>query len=342
MTRRSPEAFPLDDQRVYDGYIQGRISAAMAVGVRLGLFDLLDEEPLTEPELVERLGLAPRGARALCAALGAYGVLARDGERWGLADDAAAYLVRGKPGSLWGLVDMEVEHFLSPAALLEAVRTGRPSVYGEADPWETHEADPESARIFTAAMHSVSARPAAGFAEVAPLDGVQRMLDVGGGSGALSIAAVRANSGLSATVLDLPSVCELAREYAREAGLRDRIDAVSGDMFGEPFPSGYDAVLLSQILHDWPPDRGRALLQSAYDALPPGGLVVVHEKFVNEADSAPMANVLVHLDMLVWTEGQQLRPSELERTLTEIGFRGFELRASSGYWSVASARKPTA
>lgn len=344
MTRRSPAAFPLDDRRVYDGYIAGRISAALAVGVRLGLFDVLDREPSTTDELARRLELAPRGARALCAALGAYGVLEAEdgpaGPRWRLAPDAAAYLVRGKPGSLWGLVDMEVDHFLSPTALLESVKSGKPSVYGDADPWETHDADPEVARAFTAAMHSVSARPAAGFAEVAPLEGVRRLLDVGGGSGALSIACARARPELACTVLDLDAVCALARDYSREAGVEDRVDARPGDMFADPLPRGYDAILYSQILHDWPPDRGRALLAKAFDALPPGGRVLVHEKLVDEADRTPLANVLVHLDMLVWTEGQQIRASELARTLTDLGFVEFEVRPSAGYWSVAFARKP--
>ncbi len=107
--------------------------------------------------------------------------------------DAAAYLTRGTPGSLWGLVDMEVDGFLSPNALLDALKKDDASVYGDLDPWEAHGQDPERARAFTAAMHSVSERPVAGFAEHLDLSSDSRLLDVGGGSGA--IQALRSSAG---------------------------------------------------------------------------------------------------------------------------------------------------
>jgi len=339
MEPRSPAAFPLDDRRVYDGYIASRVSAALAVGVRLGLFDLLERGARTEDEVARALELAPRGARALLAALAAYGVLVRAGEHYGLAPDASAYLVRGKPGSLWGLIDMEVEHFLSPAALLEALRSGKPSVYGADDPWQRHLADPRAVEAFTAAMHSVSERPAAGFAEVAPLAGTRSLLDVGGGSGALSLALLRAHPELECTVLDLAPVCALARRYAHEAGLGARLSTHEADMFRDPFPAGHDALLLSQILHDWTPETGRALVAKAHAALPIGGRLLIHEKLVEESGEAPLANVLVHLDMLVWTEGQQYRASELRELCAEAGFGAIEVRASAGYWSTVSAVK---
>ena len=100
------------------------------------------------------------------AALFAMGLLERDGDRFRLAPDASDYLVRGRPGWLGGLIELEMEHFLSPRSLLDALEKGDPSVYGEEDPWEAHEADPEKALRFTEAMHSVSERAAAGLAEV--------------------------------------------------------------------------------------------------------------------------------------------------------------------------------
>jgi len=75
MERRSPDAFPLDDRSVYDAYVAGRLSAALAAGVRSGLFDRLDAGPLDLDGIARELGLAPRGVRALVAALSAYGLL---------------------------------------------------------------------------------------------------------------------------------------------------------------------------------------------------------------------------------------------------------------------------
>lgn len=340
MTRRHPRAFPLDDRTVYDAYVAGRMSAALAVGVRLGLFDRLDRSPATAQELVEEFELSARGVRSYLAATKAMGLLLEEEGRWSLSSDASAYLVRGKAGSLWGLIDMEMDHFLSPPALLEAMKTGNPSVYEGEDPWEAHEQDSGTAEAFTAAMHSVSERPAAGVAEVIELEAGTRLLDVGGGSGALSIAIAKAHPEVKCTVLDLAVVKPLCERYAEEASLSDRVDAVAGDMFGEPLPSGYNAVLYSQILHDWSFAKCRKLLAQAFDALPSGGRVFIHEKLVDDDGQGPLANALVNLDMLVWTEGQQFKEAELRELCTEAGFEAFECQNTAGYWSLSSAKKP--
>jgi SAM-dependent methyltransferase len=339
--RRNPARFPRDDQRVYDAYIAGRQSAVLAATVRIGLFDLLDAGPLDAATIGARLGTRPRPTEAMLAALLAMGLLARDGAgRWVLAPDGSDYLVRGKPGWLGGLVDLEVENFLSPATLLEALRAGKPTVYGKADPWEEHAADPEKARRFTAAMHSISERPAAGLAEAVDFSGRRRLLDVGGGSGALSLAIASAWSHIECVIWDLPVVCGIAREYAAGAGLANRVTAVPGDMFAEPFPTGFDVILLSQILHDWPIEKDRELVRKAHAALPSGGRLLVHEKLVDDDGQGPLANALVNLDMLVWTEGQQLTEAGLRDMLSAAGFGRIERAETAGYWSVVTGWKP--
>jgi SAM-dependent methyltransferase len=345
MERRNPKRFPRDDRLVYDAYIAGRQSAALAAAVRLGLFDALASGPLEVAALCARLDARERPLRSLLAALVAMKLLDQSGGAVRLAPEAADYLVRGKPGWLGGLIDLEIEHFLDPRLLLDAMRRDDASVYGGEDPWEAHEADPERARRFTAAMHSVSERPAAGLAEVVDFSRVSRLLDVGGGSGALSLAIARAWPNVRCTIWDLPVVCGIAREYAAAAGLAERVTAEPGDMFRDPFPSGHDAVLFSQILHDWAEERWPGLLAKAAAALPEGGLLLVHEKLVEDDGRGPLANALVNLDMLVWTEGRQLAPGEVRRLLSDAGFRDVERRATAGYWSVVIGRRrggPTA
>lgn len=340
MSRRNPREFPLDDRRVYDAYIAGRMSAALAASVRCGLFELLEAGALPADEIARRLDFAERPTRSLLAALVAMGLVRRDAHAaYSLAEDASAYLVRGKAGWLGGLIDLEVERFLSPATLLDALKKNVASVYGDVDPWEKHEADPEAAARFTQAMHSISERPAAGLAEVLDLSSTRRLLDVGGGSGAISLALARRFPELRCVIWDLAVVCEIARGYAKAAGVGDRVTAMTGDMFASPFPSGFDAILLSQILHDWSFEEGRRLLAKAAAALPSGGLVLVHEKLVDDDGLGPLANALVHLDMLVWTEGQQYSEGELRASLQAAGFESIERKPTAGYWSLVSARK---
>jgi cyclopropane fatty-acyl-phospholipid synthase-like methyltransferase len=188
-------------------------------------------------------------------------------------------------------------------------------------------------------MHSISERPAAGLAEVVDFSGVRWLLDVGGGSGALSIAIAREWPEVRCVVLDLPVVCGIAREDAAAAGLSGRVTAEPGDMFAAELPRGFDAVLFSQILHDWPPEKDALLLAKAHAALPQEGLVLVHEKLVDDDGRGPLANALVNLDMALWTEGQQLTESGLRRMLEDAGFGQVERRPTAGYWSVVMGRK---
>ncbi|MFT5731723.1 MAG: 2-polyprenyl-3-methyl-5-hydroxy-6-metoxy-1,4-benzoquinol methylase [Planctomycetota bacterium] len=343
-----------DDKRVYDAYIAGRQSAAMAVAVRAGLFDLLaqaerddsgdaDFRGLSRSAIQSEMNWSERGTRSMLGALHAIGLLQKAPEGFRATAEAIRSLTRDTPGSLRGLIDMEVDHFLSPKALWDSLQEDNATIYGGEDPWEAHGKDPAKARAFTEAMHSVSERPAAGFADHVELAETQRLLDVGGGSGALSIAVARANPKLECVVWDIAAVCPLAEEYVAKADLSDRVTAEVGDMFAAAYPDGYDAILFSQILHDWSYETGAELLARAFAALPSGGQVLVHEKLIEDEDSdgrVPLANVLVSLDMLVWTEGQQYGVSELKTALRKAGFEHVKRRKTVGYWSAVSGVKP--
>ena len=120
----------------------------------------------------------------------------------------------------------------------------------------------------------------------------------------------------------------------------DRAFTATVDMFAEEYPADHDVVLFSQIMHDWSPETNRLLLAKAWRALPSGGVVVVHEKLLDKDRSGPLANALVSLDMLYWTEGKQYTSEELHELLLEVGFVQPLTRATTGYWSVITAVKP--
>jgi 3-hydroxy-5-methyl-1-naphthoate 3-O-methyltransferase len=327
-----------DDRRIYDAYIAGRQSAALAAGVRSGLFDALDGVERGLDELAQALAVAPRPLAGLLRALVAMGLVVRRVARFALADDAAAYLVRGKPDWLGGLIDLEVEQPLTPALVLAALRDDRPSVYGGEDPWAAHARDASKARAFTEAMHSISAMPAQALAAALDLHGVARVLDVGGGSGAFAIALARREPGLRCSVLELPAVCPLVTEQAERAHVADRVTARAADFWTDPWPGPQNAVLFSQILHDWSPSKARDLLARARGVLPVGGRVWIHEKLVDDDGAGPLANALVDLDMLVWTEGQQWNEAELRELLRETGFGDVRRLQGHGYWSILEGR----
>jgi len=256
-----------------------------------------------------------------------------------LSAQAAGVLVPGKPGYLGDLIDMDFDSWLSPERLLTAVRRGRAGVYGADDMWEAHGEDPERTARFAAMMTSISARPAAALAQTVDFSAHRHLLDVGGGSGIFTTTVLTAHPHMQATVYDLAQVEGLALEAFSQAGLCARAEMVAGDMFGEPWPTGADVVLLSQILHDWTAQQCAQLLARAFEALESDGVILIHEKLI-DAQGGPRANALADLDMLYWTEGQQLSHTDAQQWLSAAGFVDIKITPTVGYWSVVSARRP--
>lgn len=174
---------------------------------------------------------------------------------------------------------------------------------------------------FIAAMdRNAKERAAAVVKAVAP-GNIRRILDLGGGSAAYSIAFARAVHGLKAEILDLGDVVPLAQKYIREAGLAERVTARVGDMLEAPYGENYDLVLVMAICHMFSPAENRKLFQRAYRALAPGGRIVIQD-FVLEPDkTAPRAAALFALNMLVGTRaGSTYSEPEYTDWLHEAGF----------------------
>jgi hypothetical protein len=309
------------------------------------------DRPRTLDELCKVLKIERRPLDALLTVLVSLGLLKREGTDvdgplavGGGATYAPTRLVRDhllpdSPFYIGGLIDLENECFVTPSNLIEAMRRNSPEMYGESDPWRKISSDPQTAVEFTRAMHSVSIRPAFALAATFDFSSVQSLLDVGGGSGVVAIAAALRNPNLHATVFELFAVAEVARETVVDYQLTDRVSIATGDMFTEPLPAGHDAILFSQIFHDWPPETARMLLAKAHDALPAEGRVLVHEKLLDDDRDGPVSTALVSLDMLFWTKGQQYSAPELHKLLDEAGFVEPRTTPTIDYWSITSAQK---
>lgn len=129
------------------------------------------------------------------------------------------------------------------------------------------------------------------------------MLDLGGGSGAYSIAFARASDRLTVEILDMPQAVPLAREYIRAAGLEDRIHVRAGDLTRDRLGAGFDLILLSAICHLFSAGENRKLFRRCHRGLAPGGRLLIRDFILDEDRAGPPAAALFALNMLVATRG---------------------------------------
>jgi hypothetical protein len=188
-------------------------------------------------------------------------------------------------------------------------------------------------------MHGSSMGPALAWPERIDLSGHCLLLDVGGGSGAHCIGAVRRWPHLHPVVFDIPPVCEVAAEFLKRYGLQSRISTHVGDMWQDAF-SPADLHCYSQIYHDWPPEKCRLLTQKSFASLESGGRILIHEILYDDDKAGPFPAAAFDIVMLLWTpEGQHLSGREVSAMLAEAGFADIEVQPTFGYWSIVTGRK---
>jgi 2-polyprenyl-3-methyl-5-hydroxy-6-metoxy-1,4-benzoquinol methylase len=150
------------------------------------------------------------------------------------------------------------------------------------------------------------------------LEGRRFLIDVGGGSGALSVTLARKYPALRARVLDLPPVIEIARPLIADSGVADRVEVAPFDAARDELPEGYDAALVCGLIHRMAPDGARGILGRVSAGLAPGGALVVSDLLAHE--DAPAMPVLFGLQMLLTTTaGRTHAAAEVAGWLRELG-----------------------
>jgi len=166
-----------------------------------------------------------------------------------------------------------------------------------------------------------------------------RLLDVAGGSGIYACAIVARHPHLQATVLEKSPVDRITKRCLADRGFADRIDVHIADMFSDPFPSGCDFHLFSNVLHDWDIDAVQQLLKKSFAALPSGGIIVIHGAHINADKSGPLPVAAYSALLMTITEGKCYSEKEISDYLTAIGFSGITHSHTAADRSIIVARK---
>jgi 3-hydroxyisobutyrate dehydrogenase-like beta-hydroxyacid dehydrogenase/SAM-dependent methyltransferase len=316
-------------------------SKILLTALELGLFRLLADGPLSEPQVRERLGLHPRGSRDFLDALAAFGLLVRSGGGYANSTGAHRYLIAGRPEYVGGFLE-RANQMLYPAwgRFTEALRTGEPqSEFSDAEPYDRMSKDPEQLRSFLGMMDTMNGPLGPELARALPWAEYESVVDVGGARGNLLAALTRAHPHLKATVFDLPEVAPFFDEHMAALGQAGQVRFQPGNFFTDPLP-GADVVVLGHVLHDWAPRERIRLVEKAYHALPPGGLLAVYDPMLDELRPSAM-NLVISLDMLLTTRGgAEYTPAECRDWLSAAGCTDLTAVRLGFADTLVSGRKP--
>ncbi len=296
-------------RKLYLGFISSRV---ILTANNLGIFDNL-KKASSATVIAGKLKIDPRATEILLDALTGIGLVSKSGAgRYRNAPVSSRYLVKGLRLYQGDIIRHASTMWQNFSALDEVVRTGRPARRGF---------DHES---FIMGMHNLTVLRTESLIKAVELKSVKTMLDLGGGPGTNAIAI--AKKGIKATVFDLPGTIKITKKVARRESVKG-IRFIAGDFHVDGIGSGYDLILLSQILHAFSAEENIALLRKCETAVNPGGRVVVQEFPIDETRTAPPHSALFSVNMLVGTEkGRCYSPKEMKRWLAETGFKNIIIK----------------
>lgn len=266
-------------------------------GCRLGLFELLEEHGnLTKKEIGEALDLQDRATDILLLGTTSLRLTMKSEGRYRNAHVISGMLRDGMWRIFSDVVDFEADIvYEGQADLVESLRkntnAGLRRIPGQGrDLYHRLAENPELERVFYRYMCSWSKLGNSLLIDKVDFGTVTRVLDVGGGDGVNAVALAEAYPRLRVEILEIPASAPIARQEIARRGLADRVTVTECDFFEDAFPTDCDCVLFAHQLVIWRPDENVALLRRAYEALPPGGRVVVFNSVsYDEGDGPVMA-----------------------------------------------------
>jgi precorrin-6B methylase 2 len=339
LTRR-PKTDPTEIFRHRDGIYAPELVAVAIVG--LDFFSWLAKSPSDARTICAALGLADRPADVMLTLFCAMGYIEKRAGAFHLTETAHEFLVRDSP---W-FVGPYFAHFVDRPiyqGLLETLHTDKPGGWTGAkarQPWAQAMEDDAFAEIFTGTMDSRGMYVGPVLAAKLDLKSHTHLLDIAGGSGIYACCIAAAHPHLKVTVFEKPPVDRVTAKSIAKRGFSERVGVAAGDMFRDSLPADCDVHLWSNALHDWDAATVKMLLEKSFAALPPGGLVLIHDRHLNREKTGPLRIAAHSVFLMAGTEGRYYSIAEIEGFLSAAGFADVSYTDIILDYSVIAARKP--
>jgi acetylserotonin N-methyltransferase len=308
-----------------------RRSKTLFTAVSLGIFDHLEEQSASAQSLAATLPANLSALTRLLDACAGLGLLLKSGDLYSNTEASSTYLVSSSPSTLAGYI-LYSDRALFPmwadlkGAILDGTNRWEPTFGPLPGGIFAHFFRDEPARAaFLQGMHGLGLLSSPKIVRIFNLSRFSTICDLGGATGHLAIAACERYGAMQGIVFELPQVIPHAQAYIDKSPAAARLRALPGDFFADPLPPA-DLYTLGRILHDWPEDRIRALLDRIHAALPPGGAILIAETLLDDSHDAPVHALMQSLNMLVCTEGRERSVPEYTALLESAGFTQIDAR----------------
>lgn len=304
-----------------DAYIT---SAALNTAMELGLFWLLAEQPLDAPAIAEALEIPVNRCQYWLQLLSTTGLIEWTSEGYVPSQTAQAAILDAHSQDAWAFLAEDARdrypaifdlslHIREPGSVW--TRQGRKPPEYFAQLVES----PDRARRFTRMLYELHLPLADQLADSLDMSGVERLLDLGGGSGVMSLALLRRYPHLTAVVVDIANVCAAGREIAAENSMERRISYHVADLDRDELPSGFDLVLECDV-----GVYREEFFRRVRTALTPGGRLVIVDQFAPAEGLAPALPPYPHWAFLSSLERADVTyptVAAIRTLLTQSGFR---------------------
>ena len=303
------------------------ISAAVGVAMETGLFWLLAQQPLAGAEVAQALEIPVNRCCIWLQMLSSSDLLEQTPNGYIPSSTARSAILDTFSQDTWAFLARESRE------RAPAVQDLAQYIHVSGSVWDAQglkppdyfrdlQENPVRARQFTRMLYEIHQPLATALADSLDMQGVDRMLDLGGGSGVMSFALLQRHPQLTAVVFDIPNVCAAGREIASENALGDRVTYQSGDFIHDKLPSSFDLVLDCDVgLYT------ETMFRKFWSALNPGGRLVIVDKFAPTKDGAhPTRLHWAFLSSLENPDRTGTTAAEVEGQLKQTGYEVLSTR----------------
>lgn len=299
-------------------------SACLNTAVRLRIPDLIGPESKDVDVLALESGTDPDYLYRILRVLEVSQIVSRTAPRSFKLTDAGQLLRKDVAGSMadcieWIADPLHLKLYSELKGSVEEGKTTFDQVYGEPFfDWLSKSENQAEAKVFNNAMTSISEMCIPAFLQRYDFSSFEKIVDVGGGHGALLRSILRANPAARGVVAEMAAVVPATKIAIAEDRLASRCEAVECNFF-EAVPSGGDCYVMKHIVHDWADGAALQLLRNIREAISPNGKLVLAEAVLDDS-ADPHLGKLLDIEMMAFVGGRERTRSEFQQLLHSAGF----------------------